>query len=74
MKKIITCAGLVFLGGYATVKLLSIGFEDKTKNIREGSVLYDDDKIKVIDMSNQPRKNVTVATVLFKNQTANEES
>lgn len=74
MKTFIKNAGLFLAGGATFMYLYSTGLTNKTKYPREGTVLFEDEDMKIIRMSDEKAKNVDLATVVYKNQTTNEES
>lgn len=64
----------IFLAGGATFMYTYVkGLEANTKYPREGSVLYEDDNMKVIRMSKEKPKNIDLATVVYKNHKENGE-
>lgn len=74
MKTFIKNAGLFLAGGATFMYLYSTGLDNKTKYPREGTVLFEDEDMKIIRMSDEKSKNVDLATIVYKNQTTNEES
>lgn len=59
-------------GGLTFAWLYTRGCEMNTEHPREGSVVYEDDRIKVIRMSTKPDKNMDIATITYKKQTVKE--
>ena len=61
---------LAFLaGGLIFMWFEAMGCADKTNYPREGSIVYEDDKIKVTRMSKEKSKKIDLATVTYKEQT-----
>lgn len=56
-------------GGLTFAWLLEKGYMMNTEHPREGSVVYEDDRIKVTRMSTKPSKNLDIATITYKEQT-----
>ena len=74
MKTFIKNAGLFLAGGATFLHFYTKGLADLTTRPREGSVLYEDDKIKVTSMSKKRPTTFDLATIVYKDQTTNEES
>lgn len=74
MKTFIKNAGLFLAGGATALYFYGRCLADLTERPREGSVLYEDDKIKVTRMSKEKTKKIDIATIVYKNRTTNEES
>lgn len=64
---------LAFLAGGLTFLWLDIKTcQNRTEYPVEGSVVYEDDKIKVTRMSNEKHKTLDRATITYKEQTVEE--
>ena len=74
MKTFIKNAGLFLAGGATVLYFYGRGLAELTNRPREGTVVYEDDKIKVTRMCKEKGKKVDVATIVYKDQTTNEES
>ena len=72
MKTFIKNAGLFLAGGATFIYLYGKNIADLTNRPREGSVLYEDGKIKVTRI--EKSKTMDLATIVYKDQTTNEES
>lgn len=59
-------------GGLTFAWLYSKGLEDRTTYPREGSTVYEDDRIKVIKMSKKKGSEYDIATITYKEQTVEE--
>lgn len=61
---------LAFVAGGVTFSwLFAKGCDHNTKYPREGSVVYEDDRIKVTRMSTTRGENLDIATITYKEQT-----
>ena len=61
---------LAFLAGGLTFAWMAAkGCNEQTKYPREGSVVYEDDQIKVTRMSKEKSKSIDLATITYKKQT-----
>lgn len=74
MKTFIKNAGLFLAGGATALYFYGRCLDDLTNRPREGSVLYEDGKVKVTRMSKEKSKRMDLATILYKDQTTDEES
>lgn len=59
-------------GGLTFAWLYSKGLESETKYPREGSTVYEDDRIKVTKMSKKKGSKYDIATITYKEQTVEE--
>ena len=74
MKTFIKNAGLFLAGGATFMYLFSKGITENILQPKEGTVVYEDDKMRVVNVGNKNNKNINLAGIVYKNQTTNEES
>ena len=74
MKTFIKNAGLFLAGGATFMYLLSKGVTENILHPKEGTVVYEDDKMRVVNVGNKNNKLANLAGIVYKNQTTNEES
>lgn len=74
MKTFIKNAGLFLAGGATALYFYGRGIVELTERPRDGSVLYEDDKVKVIRLNKEKAKTMDLATIVYKDQSAKEES
>lgn len=55
-------------GGLAYAFLMAKGMDRDTEYPREGAVEYEDDRIKVTRCGSKPPKNISLATIVYKNK------
>ena len=74
MKTFIKNAGLFLAGGATFMYLFSKGFTENVLRPREGTVVYEDDEMRIVNVGNKNNKYTNLAGIVYKNQTTNEES
>ena len=74
MKTFIKNAGLFLAGGATFMYLFSKVFAESALHPEEGTVVYEDDKMRVVNVGDKNNKNINLAGIVYKNQTTNEES
>ena len=73
MKTFIKNAGLFLAGGATFMYLFSKGFTNNVLCPREGTVVYEDDEMRIVNVGNKNNKYTNLAGIVYKNQPINEE-
>ena len=59
-------AAIFLAGGVTFACLFAKGLECDSENPRIGSIVYENDSIRVIRMGTKPPKNISLATIVYK--------
>lgn len=59
-------AAIFLAGGVTFMYLFAKGLENDSKNPRIGSIVYENDSMRVIRMGVKPPKNISLATIVYK--------
>ena len=75
MKTFLKYATTFLAGGASVIYCISKNFTENTKYPREGAVVFEDDKMKITRITKYREENSSdIASIVYKNQTTNEES
>lgn len=59
-------AAIFLAGGVTFIYLFAKGLENETKNPRIGSIVYENDDMRIIRMGTKPPKSISLATIVYK--------
>ena len=74
MKTFIKNAGLFLAGGATFMYLFTKGFTENVLHPKEGTVVYEDDKMRLVNVGNKNNEHINLAAIVYKNQTTNDAS